>query len=84
MNKIIKTNHCILLLLAYIYCNKLKLKTEKNELKKYAKLLSSNKEDFDRNWLFIYEVLPEQDLHNEYKPLKKAKVSFIDNTKLSY
>ena len=84
VDKIKETNHCILLLLAYIYCNVLNLKNDKKELKKYAKLLSSNKEDFDRNWLFVYEVLPETDLHNEYKPLKRAKISFIDDKKLTY
>ncbi len=81
---IVKSNHCILLLLSYLYCQNSGLKNEKNQFKEFAKNLASNSEDFERNWLFIYEVLSEQDLHNEYKSLKKAKVSFIDLPKLTY
>lgn len=84
IDEILKSNHCILLLLTYLYCQTLKLKEEKNCLKEFAKNLASNNEDFERNWLFIYEVLSEQDLHNEYKSLKKAKVSFIDKNRLAY
>lgn len=81
---ILKTEHCILLLLSYLYCKKHNLNDDKNKLIEYAKSLSDVKDDFDRNWLFIYEVLSVNDLHNEYKPLKTAKISFIDEKKLSY
>ena len=84
VDEILKSNHCILMLLSYLYCNLHRLDVEKAKLIDYAKSLALIKDDFDRNWLFIYEVLSESDLHNEYKPLKKAKVSFIDKTKLSY
>lgn len=33
--------------------------------------------DVDRNWLFVYEVLPKNDLNAEWKKLKAAKVSFV-------
>lgn len=84
INDIIKSNHCILLLLAYLYCETHELKLEKEYLKKISKELSENKEDFDRNWLFVYETLSEGDINNEYKSLKKANISFVDYTKLSY
>ena len=31
----------------------------------------------DRNWLFIYETLEENDLNGDWKKLKHAKVSFL-------
>ncbi len=31
----------------------------------------------DRNWLFIYEVLPADELDNDWKALKRKRVSFI-------
>ena len=33
--------------------------------------------DFDRYWLFVYEVLPWSKLKNDYKPMKKEGLTFI-------
>lgn len=81
---ILNSKHCILMLLSYLYADKNGLTSEKQSLYNHALTLSSDKEDFDRHWLFVYEVLHVNDLHNEYKPLKKAHVSFVDNSKLTY
>ncbi|MDR2407410.1 MAG: hypothetical protein LBE13_04765 [Bacteroidales bacterium] len=44
------------------------------------------KHDFGQHWLFLYEVLSENDLKDEWKSLKKNHVSFIldEYNKLSY
>lgn len=73
-----------MLLLSYLYSDKNRLISEKQKLYELALTLSKDKEDFDRNWLFVYEVLHVNDLHNEYKTLKTAHISFIDNCKLTY
>ena len=31
----------------------------------------------ERMWLFVYEALPQTELHDEWKALKKAKVTFV-------
>ena len=84
IDKIIESNHCILLLLSFLYCQLNKLDDSKLMLTEVAKNFSKNREDFERYWVFVYEVLSEQNLHNEYKNLKKAKISFINKSKLSY
>lgn len=34
-------------------------------------------DEFDRNWVFIYEALPFEQLSGDWKPMKKAGISFI-------
>lgn len=50
---------------------------EKKKLKDHAQALALNEDDFNRNWLFVYEALPQNDLEDEWKPMKKSGVSFI-------
>lgn len=45
------------------------------KLKAHAKSLIVD--DMDRNWLFVYESLPKEMLHEEWKGLKTNGVSFI-------
>jgi len=71
----IKSNDCIFLLLGYVYANKLKDKDSIREYKQRAKELA--KTDFDRYWVFLYEVLTQPDLVGDFKRLKKDKISFI-------
>ena len=33
--------------------------------------------DMERMWLFVYEALPQTALRDEWKTLKKAKVTFL-------
>lgn len=56
----------------YNYCQK-----NTTSLKDHAKTLSSNEDDFNRNWLFVYEALSQSDLKGEWKPMKKSGVSFV-------
>lgn len=74
--KVFATQDCVFMTLSFVYSciNKLgkvvlnKYKTEA------ANLLAT---DFDRYWLFIYEVLPQTRLTDSFKNIKKNKISFI-------
>jgi len=77
VDEIIKTKDCILLAIAYVYCQKNKMSSDIKQLKDYARGFKSIPEDFERMWVFAYEILPESDLRDEWKTLKRAKVSFI-------
>jgi hypothetical protein len=72
---VIKSNDCILLVTAYIYFRRNKMADEIEKLKEFAQ--QKQEYDFGQYWLFLYEVLPENDLKNEWKSLKKAQVTFI-------
>ncbi len=74
---IMKSNHCILLLLGFLYCEKNKLNSEVKVFKRLARELIKDKDDFEQNWLFVYEVLPKSSLKSDWKLLKDNNVSFI-------
>ena len=61
----------------FLYYTIYKSKDAEKKLKDHARLLASNEDDFNRNWLFVYEVLSQSDLKGEWKPMKKAGVSFV-------
>jgi hypothetical protein len=66
---------CIFMTLAFLYAKKYKDKDAIIEFKRKAKELKEI--DFDRYWLFIYEVLPQPEFADDYKRIKKEKVSFL-------
>lgn len=66
---------CILLLLTYIKMNHLKNKAAQKELEDIATGYLKN--DMDRYWLFVYEVLPLTQFQGDYKCLKKNKITFL-------
>ena len=69
------SNDCIFLLLTFLRMKIDKNKDGINRLKKIAKELADT--EFDRYWVFVYEILSESDIIGEYKSIKKAKISFI-------
>lgn len=73
----IETNHCIYKILTYIYFEKKNNKNEIKRLKEHAKELIKDDDEFNRNWLFVYEALPATYLKGDWKQMKKRKVSFI-------
>lgn len=77
--RLISEKDCILLLLGYKYFSAISDKASIKELKDYAKILSKEDDDLNRNWLFVYEILPQSFLKGDWKVLKKAKVSFVKN-----
>jgi len=73
----IQSNSCLFKLFSFLYFQK---RTDRNEVKKmkdHARILVSNDDDFNRNWLFVYECLSQSELKGEWKPMKKAGVSFV-------
>lgn len=72
----IESNSCIYKLFVFLYF-KVRCNTEEmDKLKQHAyTLLQSN--EFDSNWLFVYEVLPQSDLKDEWKNMKKENISFV-------
>jgi len=66
---------CIFLLISFLHDKK---HYDKAYLKEYLDLSKSLKtNDFDRYWLFIYETLTYSELSDNYKKMKKKRLSFI-------
>ncbi|MER2009244.1 MAG: RNA-directed DNA polymerase [Psychrobacillus sp.] len=80
---LLKSRHCITLLLGYLYFNKIaKDKDSVKQFKELAKELVLDKDDFEENWLFVYEVLTVgffKGVNSDWKILKQNNISFIDN-----
>lgn len=72
--KLEEVDSCVFKLLYFLYLKKNNKQDLLNACKKEAKKL---KDDFDRNWLFVYEVLDINSFDNEWRELKKANISFI-------
>lgn len=71
----IASNDCVLLVLSYLYDMRFENSTNKPVFEKHARVLMIN--DFDRYWVFIYEVLGLSDFTGNYKQMKKKDISFI-------
>lgn len=74
----IDSDSSIYKLLSFLYFKKENNTTERAALRAHAVELKKNDEDFDRNWLFVYEVLPQSDLPGDWKKIKQSGVSFIN------
>lgn len=73
---------CLLKLLSRMYC----LEFYPGEFDSYfykmaLSIKSVSKDDFDRNWIFAYEVLNADNLDGDWKIIKSANVSFLDKLK---
>ena len=74
--EILNREECMSMLLLYLYT--LKQGRSIKGFKTKAEDLS--KVDFDKFWLFIYEVLPNTKLKDNFKQMKLDKLSFIDDS----
>lgn len=74
--KALESDDCIFMLLAFLYHKKYKSKSFIKDYMDKAEELS--KLDFERYWLFCYEVLPQTKLIDDYKAMKKKKISFVE------
>jgi hypothetical protein len=73
----LNSNDCIFMLLSYLYSKKAQNKSEIEKHKNKAKELKDT--DFDRYWLYAYEILSKNDLTEEFEKIKKESISFIKN-----
>ncbi|MFD1552905.1 hypothetical protein DNU06_07930 [Putridiphycobacter roseus] len=71
----IKSLDCVFLIISYLYDRKHQRKIYLKEYVDLAKELK--KDDFDRFWIYVYEVLPWDVLPINYKLMKKSELSFI-------
>ncbi|WP_202978663.1 RNA-directed DNA polymerase [Helicobacter sp. MIT 05-5294] len=75
-----KTDDAVLLLLAYLHDKKF---IGNSAVKNYQKLAKSFTDNIDEYWLFVYEVLDEKSLKDDWKTIKQKGVSFIKKDFLS-
>lgn len=73
----ILSDSCIFKLLSYIYFKKTNNKAEKKLMREHALSFKNDTEEFGKNWVFIYEVLPKSELIAEFKSIKSANLSFL-------
>lgn len=71
----LQKDSCLLKCFSWLYYYKRNDTGVLRKLKQHAKQLAEN--DFDEFWLFIYEALPREQLKDDWKPMKKAGVSFV-------
>lgn len=76
----LRSDDCLFKLFAYWFFKKKNDAEGVKALYDDALALSQNAEDFDSNWLFVYEALNVNDLDGKWKALKKAGVSFLSNS----
>lgn len=69
------SNNCLFLLFSYLYYEKKKDRAAVKRCKDHARLLMAT--EMDNFWLFICEVLPQSNLRDYWKAMKKNKVSFL-------
>ena len=70
-----QSNNCLFLLFAYLYFKKNYDKNSVKSCKEYAKGISKNY--MDSFLLFIYEALPQSELRDYWKHMKKNGVTFL-------
>lgn len=78
VNEAIETDDAVFMVLTYEYFKKRNGSKEIKELKSFARDNLGDKIYFDQHWLFMYEVLTQKDLKNDWSALKKNGVTFID------
>lgn len=69
------SNNCLFLLFSYLYYEQKKDKSAVKKCKDHARSLLST--EMNTFWLFIYEALPQSDLRDYWKAMKKNKVTFL-------
>lgn len=69
------SNNCLFLLFSYLYYEKKKDRPSVKLCKDYARSLLAT--EMDSFWIFVYEALPQSDLRDYWKAMKKNKVTFL-------
>ena len=71
----ISKDSCLFKLFTWLYYAHRNDNNAMNALREHAK--SFTPDEFDRNWIFIYEVLQSEQLIDDWKSMKKDGVSFL-------
>jgi len=77
INELLKTNSCIVLIFSFLYFTHIGDNDACGKLRTYAIQLSLNEDDFGQNWIFIYELLAEDNLRNEWEDMKAKQITFL-------
>lgn len=72
---VIQSDDCVYKTMAWLYYKKNNDTASVTALHGDAVSLAQN--DFDRNWIFEYEVLKETELSDDWKQLKRNNISFL-------
>ena len=72
---IISQDNCILKTMALIYARKNSITSDLTTLEKDAIRLKT--QEFDENWLFVYECLDSSQLSGDWKDIKNHNISFL-------
>ena len=80
----IDSENCIFMLFSYLYYKEQNKKKEMKKFKEDAKSRIERNEriELENYWLYFYEVLSVDELKNEWKAIKREKVSFISWDKI--
>lgn len=78
VNNATKTGDAVFMVLTYEYFKKRNSRRDIKELKHFARDNLGDKIYFDQHWIFMYEVLTQNDLKGDWGTLKKKGITFID------
>lgn len=78
VNNATKTDDAVFMVLTYEYFKKRNSRRDIKELKDFARDNLGDKIYFDQHWIFMYEVLTQNDLKGDWGTLKKKGITFID------
>lgn len=78
VNNATKTDDAVFMVLTYEYFKKRNSRRDIKELKHFARDNLGDKIYFDQHWIFMYEVLTQNDLKGDWGTLKKKGITFID------
>lgn len=78
---IIDTHDCVLLAVTLKYFRSIQDSNSEKKLETYAENIIKLPDpgEFEQNWLFVYEALPEGKLNDDWKDMKNKGVSFFRN-----
>lgn len=84
---LIKADDCVLHACSLVYAQRHRNEELLDRLTSCARELVTNEDDFQRNWLFVYEALTVGDLPGEYsggawRSMKRKGISFIDQASI--
>ena len=77
VDKLLKTNSCIVFILSFLYCKYTKNNVACNKIIAHAMKLSLNDDDLGQNWIFVYEILTKSSLRDDWRDMKDKKVTFL-------